>query len=125
MNKMTRLCTRLWVVALALPVGCSSVSQQTKDSVARSEAVVTQTQQALANSESAAVELQSARNTLDRAQKAVKDGEEDQAARLAHEASLHAELATAKNQSATVRKVADDVRAGIETLRKEADRPLQ
>jgi hypothetical protein len=125
MNNMIRLCTRFWVVALALPIVGCGVSPQTQDSLARSETVVTQTQQALGTAESAASELQNARNSIDQAKQAARDGDEEMAVRLAHAASLQAELATAKNQSATARKVADDTRAGIETLRKEAERPLQ
>lgn len=123
MDKQTaRICTTFWAVALALPAGCG-VTQETKDSVARSETAVTQAQQALGNSENGAMELQSARSRLDDAKHAIEDGDDEQAVRLAHEATLNAELATAKNRSAAVRKVADDTRAGIETLRREAQRP--
>jgi hypothetical protein len=123
MDKQTaRVCTIAGVVALALPAGCG-VTQQTKDSVARSETAVVQAQQALGNSESGAMELQSARDRLDQAKKAVKDGDDEAAVRSAEEATLTAQLATAKNRSAAARKVADDTRAGIETLRQEAQRP--
>lgn len=125
MDKQTaRVCTIAWVVALALPAGCG-VTQETKDSVARSETAVMQAQQALGNSESGAIELQSARDRLDQAKKAVKDGDDEVAVRSAQEATLIAQLATAKNRSATARKLAEDTRAGIETLRREAQRPSE
>jgi hypothetical protein len=82
-----------------------------------------QAQQTLGNAESSALELQNARNILDQAKQAVKDGDDERAVQLAHEATLHADLATAKSQSTTARKLADDVRASIETLRREAERP--
>lgn len=123
MDKLTaRVCTAFWVTALALQTACG-VSQATKDTVARSENAVMQTQQTLGNSESGALELQKARNYLEQAKKAVKDGDEERAVQLAHEATLHADLATAKSQSATARKLADEVRASIETLRRETERP--
>lgn len=122
MDKLTaRVCTTFWATALAVQAGCG-VTQETKDAVARSETAVAQTQQALGNAESGAMELQSARSRLDEAKKAVKDGDDDKAVRLAQEATLTAQLATAKNRSAAVRKVADETRAGIQTLRQEAER---
>jgi hypothetical protein len=122
MDKLTaRVCTAFCVTALAFQAGCG-VSQATKETVARSESAVMQTQQALGNSESGALELQNARDTLEQAKKAVKDGDEERAVQLAHEATLRADLATAKSQSATARKLADDVRASIETLRRETER---
>jgi hypothetical protein len=82
-----------------------------------------QAQQTLGNSESGAMELQTARNTLDEAKAAVKDGDDEKAVRLAQEATLTAELATSKSRTARVQKVANEVRATIQTLRQEAERP--
>ena len=126
MDKLNaRVCTIFGLTALAILAGCSSVSQATRDSVARSETAVNQAQQTLGNSESGAMELQAARNRLQQAQQAVKDGKDQPAARLADEATLTAQLATAKSRTASVQRAADDVRASIETLRKEAERPTR
>lgn len=123
MNQLyARAGTIFGLTALALLAGCSA-SQATKDTVARSETAVMQAQQALGNSESGAMELQAARNTLDQAKAAVKDGDDERAVRLAQEATLSAELATSKSRTASVQKVADEVRATIQTLRQEAERP--
>lgn len=126
MDKLTaRVCTILGSTALAVLAGCSTVSQATKDTVARSETTVNQAQQVVGNSESGAMELQAARNKVDEAKQAIKDGKEDRAIRLAHEATLTADLATAKSRTASVRKVADEVQASIQTLRQEAERPVR
>jgi Domain of unknown function (DUF4398) len=125
MDKQTaRVCTSSWVIALALTAGCG-VTPETKEAVARSETAVTQAQQTLGNAETGAMELQSARSRLDEAKRAVDDGKDKEALRLAEEATLTAQLATAKNRTAAVRKVADETRAGIETLRQESQRPAE
>lgn len=126
MNKHSaRVCTIIGLIPLAILAGCSTVSQTTKDSVARAESVVAQVQQTIGNSENGAIELQTAKNNLDAARQAVKDGEENRALWMAHEATLNADLATAKARTAGVRKVADEVQASIQTLRQEAARPLR
>jgi hypothetical protein len=126
MDKLNaRMCTLVGLSALAVLTGCSSVSQATKDSVARSDTAVNQAQQAIGNSESGAMELQAARNSVEQANEAIKKGDEKPALRLAQQATLHAELATAQSRTATVRKVADEVQASIQTLRQEAERPVR
>src|SRR5262245_59823644 len=120
-----RVCTILGLASLAILAGCSSVSQATKDSVARAETAVTQTQQTIGNSESGAMQLQTARNNLDQAKQAIKDGDDALAASLAQQATLNAELATAKTRTATAQKLANEVQASIQTLRQEAERPVR
>lgn len=125
MDKLNpRLCAIFGLIAFTVLAGCTA-SQATKENVARSETAVTQAQQALGNSEHGALELQNARNDLDQAKQAVKDGDDQRAQQFAHEATLNAELATAKSRTATARKLADDVQASIQTLRQEAERPAQ
>ena len=111
------------VLAAGLVAGCSTVSDLTKEHVARSETSVQQAQQTLGNSEQGAVELQHAKENLDAARKAIKDGNDKMADRYAQTAQLDAELAVSKSQSAAARKAADELLASIKTLRQEAERP--
>jgi chromosome segregation ATPase len=124
-NQNARVCTILGLTSLAILAACSSVTQANKDSVARAETAVAQTQQAIGNSESGAMQLQSARNSHDQAKQAIKEGEGERAARLAQEATLNAELATAKSRTASAQKAANEVEASIQTLRQEAERPVR
>lgn len=105
-----------------LSMGCSDISEITKERVARSETVVTQAEQTLGGSESAAVDLQRARDHLAQAQQAVKKGEGKKAENYARFAQLDAELAMTKAQTAAARKAADELLASIDTLRQEAQR---
>ncbi len=109
-------------LAAGLLAGCGGVSDLTRERVARSETSVQQAQQTVGNSEQGAVELQRAKESLDTARRAMKDGNEQQAERYAQLAQLDAELAVSKSQSASARKAADEVLASIKTLRQEAER---
>jgi hypothetical protein len=106
---------------LVMLAGCS-VSQATKDTVARAETRFQQAQQALGTSEGGAVELQRAKSHLEQAQKAVKDGDEKPAQRHAQQSELDVELAVAKSQNATARKAASELQASIQQLRQETER---
>ena len=110
------------IVAVVLAVGCSEVSEFTKERVARSETAVMQTQQTLGGSESGAIELQLARDHLAQAKQAVEKGDDKKAERYAQYAQLDAELAVTKSQTAAARKAADELLASIDTLRQEAQR---
>lgn len=119
---ITRLAVPL-VFAAGLLAGCGGISDLTKERVARSETSVQQAQQTVGNSEQGALELQRAKENLDAARKAMKDGKEQPAERYAQLAQLDAELAVSKSQTASARKAADEVLASIKTLRQEAERP--
>lgn len=119
-----------WMTRAAVPLafagllaGCGGVSELTKERVARSETSVQQAQQTVGNSEQGALELQRAKENLDGARQAMKDGNEQLAERHAHLAQLDAELALSKSQSAAARKAADELLASIKMLRQEAERP--
>jgi len=112
----------LGMVAVGMLAGCSSVSDVTKERVARSESSVQQAQQTVGNSESGALELQRAKDNLATAQAALAKKEAQKAERYGQLAQLDAELAIAKSQSASARKAADEVLASIQTLRQEAAR---
>ena len=121
-SSITRLAGPL-VLAAGLLAGCSGVSDLTKERVARSETSVQQAQQTVGNSEQGALELQRAKENLDAARKAMKDGKAQPAERYAQLAQLDAELAVSKSQTATARKAADEMLASIKQLRQEAERP--
>jgi len=110
-------------LAAGLLAGCGGISDLTKERVARSETSVQQAQQTIGNSEQGALELQRAKENLDAARQAMKDGDEERANRRAQLAQLDAELAVSKSQSAAARKAADELLASIKTLRQEAERP--
>jgi hypothetical protein len=108
--------------ATLLVLGACSVSQATKDTVARADTRFQQAKQALGNSEGGAIELQRASDHLQQAKEAVKDGDEKPAQRHAQQAELDVELALAKAQNATARKAASEVQASLQQLRQETQR---
>lgn len=110
------------VLAVGMLAGCSSVSEVTKERVARSESSYQQAEQAVGRSEAGAVELQRAKDHLEQAKAALGKEQSVLAERHAQLAQLDAELAVSKSQSAAARKAADEVLASIQTLRQEAAR---
>jgi hypothetical protein len=118
---MTRAAGPLALTAVLI-AGCGGVSELTKERVARSDTSVQQAQATIGNSEQGAIELQRAKDNLDRARRAIKDGKEQPAERYAQLAQLDAELAVAKSQSANARRAADELLASIKQLRQEAQR---
>lgn len=112
----------LGALALGVVAGCSSVSEVTKDRVARSETNVQQAEQTVGRSEAGAVELQRAKDNLEQARAALNKKQGEPAERYAQLAQLDAELAVAKSQSAAARRAADELLASIKTLREEVAR---
>jgi hypothetical protein len=122
MNSWTISAAGPLVLSAILLAGCGGVSELTKERVARSDSMVQQAQQTLGNSEQGAIELQRAKDNLDHARQALKDGKEQPAERYAQLAQLDAELAVSKSQSASARRAADELLASIKQLRQEAQR---
>ena len=122
MNSPMKLAAGPLALAAVLLAGCGGISDLTRERVARSETSVQQAQQTIGNSEQGAVELQRAKENLEQARRAMKDGKEQPAERYAQLAQLDAELAVSKSQSASARKAADELLASIKTLRQEAQR---
>ncbi|HWK48747.1 MAG TPA: DUF4398 domain-containing protein [Steroidobacter sp.] len=112
----------LGVLAAGVLVGCSSVSQVTRERVARSEQSYQQAQQTVGRSEAGALELQRARDNLEQARTAMGKKEGEKAERYAQLAELDSQLAVSKSQSASARKAADELTASIQQLRQEASR---
>jgi len=101
---------------------CGGVSELTRQQVARSETAVRQAETAVGNSEAGALELQKAKDLFADAQRQLEAKNETRAQRLAAQAELQAQLATAKTQNAAARRAADELLASIQTLRQEAER---
>jgi hypothetical protein len=112
----------LGALALSVVAGCSSVSEVTKDRVARGETTVQQAEQTVGRSEAGALELQRAKDNLEQARAALNKKQREPAERYAQLAQLDAELAVSKSQSAAARRAADELLASIKTLREEAAR---
>ena len=110
------------VLAAGVLVGCSSVSDVTRERVARSETSFQQAQQAVGRSEAGALELQRAKDNLEQAKAALSKKESTKAERYAQLAQLDSELAMSKSQSAAARKAADELTASIQQLRQEISR---
>jgi hypothetical protein len=110
------------VAMLATLTACGGVSELTRQQVARSETAVRQAETAVGNSEAGAIELQQARDTYAEAKKQLEAKNETRAQRLAVQAELQAQLATAKTQNAQARRAADELLASIQTLRQETER---
>jgi Domain of unknown function (DUF4398) len=70
----------------------------------------------------APVELNNARSKLQRAQDAASRNKHDEAARLAREAEVDAQLASAKSQSAAANTALTQIRQGTSTLQEEVQR---
>ena len=114
-------CFCVGAATLVMLAGCS-VSQATKDAVARADTRFQQAQQALGSSEGSAMELQRAKDHLEQAKQAMKKNDDKPAQRLAQQAELDVELAVAKSQQATARKAAAELQASIQQLRQETER---
>jgi hypothetical protein len=112
----------LGALALGVVAGCGSVSEVTKERVARGETTVQQAEQTVGRSEAGAVELQRAKDNLEQARAALNKKQREPAERYAQLAQLDAELAVAKSQSAAARRAADELLASVKTLREEAAR---
>jgi hypothetical protein len=111
------------ICASAVATGaCSSVPDVSRERVARSETIVQQAEQTVGLSESGSVELQRAKARLEMAKKALSEQRAIEAERAGLQAELHADLAIAQTEGAAAREAAAEMRASIETLRKEAER---
>lgn len=103
-----------------LAAGCASTPEPTEQLVAARQAL-TAAEQAQAV-EHAADLMTESRTKLGLAEAAVKDDEMEQAARLADEARVDAELAVAQATAMKAEAVNDEMRRGNETLRDEMQR---
>lgn len=120
--RTSRLAANLMIASVALVgAGCASKMPAPIEQMATSRAAVTQAERGGAG-EYAAVELLSAREKLNRADLAMRDGRNEEASRLAEQAEADAVLAAAKARTSQSQKAVDNMKQAIETLRQEIER---
>lgn len=107
--------------ALGMLAGCAGEAERPTAEVARANTLIEQAEKAGAQ-RYAAAELQQARDKLQEVDVAVKNGKEEQALRLAQQASVDAELAAARATSGEAQRAAEEVERSTSTLQQEADR---
>jgi hypothetical protein len=108
-------------VALAL-AGCASQPERPSAELTRARTVIGQAEKDAKTQQYAAADLQLARDKLNQADMASKDGRNAEAEQLAMQAALDAEYATAKAGNGEAQKAADELDRSIETLRQDAAR---
>ena len=101
-------------------IGCSTV-RPPDENVAKAELAVREANQTKAQQYSP-LELQLARDNLEKATKAMKDEDYVQARRLADKALVDAQLAETKASTEEAKRVANEIRESLETLRREINR---
>lgn len=104
-----------------LLAGCAGEAEKPTEDMTRATTLISQAEKAGAQ-QYAAAELQQARDKLSAANKAVEDGKEDTAKRLAQQAAVDAELANARTATGQAQRAAEEVSKGTSTLQQEADR---
>lgn len=115
--------TLLYCVASALAIGgCASERQPTVE-ISRARSLIDQANQTGAQ-QFAAADIEAAHNKLQQAE--AKHTDHDVAKRLADEASIDAEVATARTQAGKAQQALNQVEAASDTLRQEtAAQPQQ
>ena len=113
----------LALIVLAAPAatGCASNGPLASTTVAQAERAVDEAQQSGA-ALSSPVELRTAEDKLKAAQAAVAKQDYDQAIQLAEQAAVDADYARARTASERIRRMADEMRQNIQTLRQELER---
>jgi hypothetical protein len=101
--------------------GCASTPDMPDEEIAMAETQIDQAEQAGAR-QYAAADLESAKERLASARAVANDDDAVQARRLAIEAGLDAELASAKSRSEKAEESLQEIESGIETLRQEIAR---
>jgi hypothetical protein len=111
-----------WIVLAALTVtGCASNGPLASTKIGQAERAVDEAQQSGA-AISAPVELRTAEDKLKAAQAAMAKQDYDRAIRVAEEAAVDADYARARALNERVKRMADEMRQNIQTLRQELQR---
>ncbi|MGH8251324.1 MAG: DUF4398 domain-containing protein [Steroidobacteraceae bacterium] len=108
-------------VASLLAAGCGGQPERPVEQLTRAQTLIDQSEKTGAQ-RYAAVELERARSKLAAASAASAEGDQATASQLATEAALDAELASALAAAGQAQKAAQELEAGLETLREEATR---
>jgi len=111
-----------WIVLAAPTVtGCASSGPLASAKVGQAERAVDEAQQSGA-SISAPVELRTAEDKLKAARAAMAKEDYDQAIRVAEQAAVDADYARARAVNERAKRMADEMRQNIHTLRQELER---
>jgi uncharacterized protein DUF4398 len=113
-----------WLMAGACAcalTACSTPQQPAKD-VGKADLAVRSAEQEPRTAETSGADLRMAQDKLERAKIALHDREYDKAQRLAEEATLDAELARVRAESADAEQSASALEAAIQSLQNEAQR---
>ena len=111
-----------WIVITApLAAGCSSNGPLASTKLAQAERAVDEAQQSGA-AVSVPVELRTAEDKLKAARTALANKDYDQAIRGSEQAAVDADYARARAVNERLKKMADEMRANIQTLRQELQR---
>jgi hypothetical protein len=121
MHIKQRMLSLLALGALIAGAGCASTPDIPDEELAMAETQIDQAEQAGAR-QYAAADLESAKERIASARAAANDDDAVQARRLATEAALDAELASAKSRSEKAEDSLMEIEGGIETLRQEIAR---
>jgi hypothetical protein len=119
-SKHSRYAATPALLAMSLLAGCGG-SAFTKEDLDQTRNAVAQAEQSGID-KSGAVDLETAKNKVSQADKALEEGNEEQAERLANEARVDAEFAVAVSRAQSAQRAAQDLSAGVETLRRETER---
>jgi flagellar biosynthesis/type III secretory pathway protein FliH len=109
------------VIAAPLAAGCASNAPLATTKLAQAERAVDEAQQSGA-AVSVPVELRTAEDKLKAARTAMANKDYDVAIRQAEQAAVDADYARARAVNDRVKKMADEMRANIQTLRQELER---
>jgi hypothetical protein len=122
MTVSTRNAAFAFVAALAtLASGCASNEERPTEEMTEARTLIDQARRSGAN-QFAATEVQSAQDKLHQAELAADRKKNSVARRLAVEASLDAQLASARTRSGKAEAAAEQVEASLNTLREESAR---
>ena len=117
----TRNVVAAFAAVLAALTGCAANEPRPNDELVRARTLIEQARQSGAN-QFASTEAQNAQDKLQRAEVAADKKQHAVARRLAVQASLDAELASARTRSGKAEAAAEEVQASVATLRQEAER---
>ena len=123
-QRMRRLLGRglAWIVIAApLAAGCAGKGPLASTKLAQAERAVDEAQQSGA-AVSVPVELRTAEDKLKAARAAMANKDYDVAIRQSEQAAVDADYARARAVNERVKKMADETRANIQTLRQELER---
>lgn len=110
------------LVTIAMGLLCAScATTRPPPEITRASTLIEQAEKAGAQ-QYAAAQLDSARNHLNLANAAARDGKQDEARAQANEAAADAELAQARAASGAAQKAADEVQRSTDTLKRESQR---